>query len=140
MSFIILNPLPEEMGNIAKNGEMIINSDLSLYIKKEDGTKEPVIGHKYEEFMFFLENHLKSFNGDVTDVDKYIKRFQDADLKSDKIIIYETDKTTNQLSDVLSKDLQKRGMKFVGSTIIYSFLQAVGIIYSHDKECFLYKE
>ena len=55
-------------------------------------------------------------------------------------IIYETDKTTNQLSDVLSKDLQKRGMKFVGSTIIYSYLQAIGVIYSHDRDCFLYKE
>ena len=55
------------------------------------------------------------------------------------IIIYETDKTTNSLSDDLSKDLQKRGMKFVGSTIIYSYLQAIGIIYSHDKECFMYK-
>ena len=55
-------------------------------------------------------------------------------------IKYETDKTTNQLSDVLSKDLQKRGMKFVGSTIIYSYLQAIGVIYSHDKDCFLYKE
>ena len=31
-------------------------------------------------------------------------------------------------------------MKFVGSTIIYSYLQAVGVIYSHDKDCFLYKE
>lgn len=54
-------------------------------------------------------------------------------------IIYETDKTTNELSDVLSKDLQKRGMKFVGSTIIYSYLQAIGVIYSHDKDCFMYK-
>lgn len=49
-------------------------------------------------------------------------------------------KQTNQLSDVLSKDLQKRGMKFVGSTIIYSYLQAIGVIYSHDKDCFFYKE
>lgn len=55
-------------------------------------------------------------------------------------IFYETDKTTNLLSDALSKDLKKRGMKFVGSTIIYSFLQAVGILYSHEKECFMYKD
>ncbi len=54
-------------------------------------------------------------------------------------IIYEIGKTTNQLSDNLSKDLQKRGMKFVGSTIVYSYLQAIGIIYSHEKECFMYK-
>ncbi len=55
-------------------------------------------------------------------------------------IIYENDKTTNKLSDDISKDLQKRGMKFVGSTTIYSYLQAIGIIYSHLKECYLYKE
>lgn len=55
-------------------------------------------------------------------------------------IIYEVDKTTNKLSDTLSSDLQKRGMKFVGSIIIYSYLQAIGIIYSHDKECFMYKD
>lgn len=56
------------------------------------------------------------------------------------LILYETDLTTNSLSDQISFDLQKRGMKFVGSTIIYSFLQAIGVIYSHEKECFLYKD
>ena len=50
-------------------------------------------------------------------------------------IIYENDKTTSTLSDLISFDLQKRGMKFVGSTIIYSYLQAVGIINSHDDTC-----
>ena len=54
-------------------------------------------------------------------------------------ILYETDKTTNALSDAISADLKKRGMSFVGSVIIYSYLQAVGIIRSHDKNCFLYK-
>ena len=54
-------------------------------------------------------------------------------------LIYETDKTTNDLSDEISKDLKNRGMTFVGSVIIYSFLQAIGVIYSHDKECYLYK-
>lgn len=52
---------------------------------------------------------------------------------------YELGKTTNNLSDQISKDLQKRGMKFVGSITIYSYLQAIGVIYSHDKDCFLYK-
>ncbi len=55
-------------------------------------------------------------------------------------IIYEINKTSNAISDSISKDLIKRGMSFVGSKIIYSFLQSIGIIYSHDKECFLYKE
>ena len=53
--------------------------------------------------------------------------------------IIEVNKTTSSLSDVLSADLQKRGMKFVGSTIIYSYLQAIGVISSHEEECFMYK-
>ena len=55
-------------------------------------------------------------------------------------IIFEIGKTTNELSDAISKDLKKRKMTFVGSTIIYSYLQAIGIIYSHEKDCFMYKE
>ena len=54
-------------------------------------------------------------------------------------VIYEIEKTSSELSDAISKDLYKKGMRFVGTTIIYSYLQAVGIIYSHDRECFLYK-
>ena len=54
--------------------------------------------------------------------------------------LYEWDKTTNSLSDAISAELKRRGMTFVGSTIIYSYLQAIGVIYSHGTECFLYKE
>ena len=53
--------------------------------------------------------------------------------------IKENDKTTNDWSDQISLDLQKRGMKFVGSVIIYSYLQAVGIINSHLDDCDLQK-
>lgn len=54
-------------------------------------------------------------------------------------IFYEIDKITNELSDAVSEDLKKRGMTFVGSVIIYSYLQAIGVIYSHEKECCLSK-
>ena len=67
-----------------------------------------------------FDNYLKSFTGGK--------------------VLYETDNTTDLLSDSISAGLKKRGMKFVGSTIIYSFLQAVGIIYSHDKDCDLYRK
>ena len=77
---------------------------------------------------------FKSIQNEYGSFYNYLKTFMNQD------IIYETDATTNDLSDNISNDLRKRGMRFVGSTIIYSFLQAVGIIYSHDKECFLYKE
>lgn len=63
----------------------------------------------------------------------YLKQFWDGKT------IYENDATFSELSDAVSKDLIRRGMKFVGTTIIYSYLQAVGIINSHEDECFLYK-
>ena len=45
--------------------------------------------------------------------------------------------TSSPLSDALSRDLKKRGMSFVGTTILYSYLQAVGVIFSHEEPCFL---
>ena len=45
-----------------------------------------------------------------------------------------------KLSDALSKDLGKRGFKFVGSTICYSFMQAVGMVNDHDSKCFRYRQ
>lgn len=57
---------------------------------------------------------------------------------TDHEIIHETGKTSSELSDQISKDLKKRGMKFVGTTIIYSYLQAVGVVESHEEGCFLH--
>ena len=73
-----------------------------------------------------IQNEYGNFNN-------YLKTFTNGK------IIYEVNKTTNNLSDKISCDLKNKGMKFVGSTIIYSFLQAIGYIYSHDKECYMYK-
>ena len=56
---------------------------------------------------------------------------------SDNTVIYECGKSTSALSDAISRDLKTRGMRFVGSTTIYAYLQAVGVIYSHDAQCFL---
>ncbi len=46
--------------------------------------------------------------------------------------------TSSPLSDASSKDLKKRGMRFVGTMIIYSYLQAIGIVNDHQKGCFKY--
>lgn len=62
----------------------------------------------------------------------YLKTF------TNEKIIFENDKTYSSLSTIISNDLKKRGMKFVGTTIIYSYLQAIGIINSHENNCFLY--
>ncbi len=65
--------------------------------------------------------------------EKYLRNFWNGK------VIYETDLAYSPLSEKISKDLQKRGMKFMGKTIVYSFLQAIGIVYSHEKGCFLFK-
>lgn len=79
----------------------------------------------------------------ANDIQEYVKVISDVLLQvkgfTGEQQIIEVNKTTSSLSDVLSADLQKRGMKFVGSTIIYSYLQAIGVISSHEEECFMYK-
>jgi DNA-3-methyladenine glycosylase I len=47
---------------------------------------------------------------------------------------------TTAISDALSKDLAKRGFRFVGSTICYSFMQAVGMVNDHNPTCFRYNQ
>ncbi|MEM8892938.1 MAG: DNA-3-methyladenine glycosylase I [Bacteroidota bacterium] len=47
---------------------------------------------------------------------------------------------TTDISDRLSKDLKKRGFKFVGSTIIYALMQAIGMVNDHTVDCFRHKE
>ena len=48
--------------------------------------------------------------------------------------------SNTELSDIISKDLKKRGFKFVGSTVIYAHMQATGMVNDHVKDCFRYKE
>ena len=78
---------------------------------------------------------FKAIQDEFESFDKYIWSFTDGKTIFED---YST-RTTSPLSDTISKDLKNRGMSFVGSTIIYSYLQAIGIIYAHGKECDLYK-
>lgn len=64
--------------------------------------------------------------------DAYLRHWTDGKT------LRETGKTTSELSDEISKDLRKRGMSFVGSTVIYAYLQAVGVIRGHEEGCFLH--
>ena len=65
----------------------------------------------------------------------YIWAFTD-----NKIIKNTTDEfpVKTELSDRISKDLKKRGMKYTGSVIIYSYLQAIGVVNDHEINCFKY--
>lgn len=72
-----------------------------------------------------------SIQAECGSFDSYIWRFTDGK------VVREYGKTRSPLSDAVSKDLRERGMKFVGTTIVYAYLQAVGVIFSHEENCFL---
>ena len=64
--------------------------------------------------------------------DEYIWRFTNGEIIKAEFL------TESDLSKTISKDLKKRGMKFVGPTIIYSYLESIGVIDNHQEDCFKY--
>ena len=71
--------------------------------------------------------------------DKYIWSFTNYKQIDNKLNDDDPLPVRNELSDTISKDLNKRGFKFVGSIIIYSYLEAIGIINDHSVNCYYYK-
>ena len=98
---------------------------------------------EYGSFFNFIKKFLDEYLcKNVVSENEDTKNAEDVEKKSalsGMKIIHETGRSTNGLSDAISAELKKRGMKFMGSTIVYSFLQAIGVIFSHDEECFLFR-
>lgn len=63
--------------------------------------------------------------------DNYLKQFTNGEIFREPC----DRQTTSPLSDLISKDLKRRGMKFVGSVTVYAYLQAVGVINGHTEDC-----
>ena len=72
--------------------------------------------------------------------DSYIWKFVNRKQIMNKTGSLSEIKSTSKESDAMSKDLRKRGFKFVGPTICYAFMQAVGMVNDHQIDCFRYKE
>ncbi|PKQ44917.1 DNA-3-methyladenine glycosylase I [Confluentibacter flavum] len=70
----------------------------------------------------------------------YIWGFVDGKPIINKLKNYKEALPTTSISDALSKDLKKRGFKFVGSTVIYAHMQATGMVNDHEVDCFRYGE
>ena len=79
-----------------------------------------------------IQEEFGSFN-------KYIWGFVNNKPVQNSIELMSDIPTKTELSDTISEDLKSRGMNFVGSTIIYAFLQAAGLVNDHEKSCFRYK-
>lgn len=73
-------------------------------------------------------------------LDEYIWGFVEGKPVQNKIRSMREIPARTELSDKISKDLVKRGMNFVGSTIIYAFMQAVGMVNDHQRSCFRHSE
>jgi len=86
----------------------ITNAQLFLAVQKEFGT--------FSHYLWGFTNHQIINHLNITQYQNFI---------------------TTPLSDTISKDLKKRGFKFVGSTTIYAYLQAVGVINDHTIDCFV---
>lgn len=97
--------------NRLKVNAAVINAKLFLDIQKQHGS--------FDKFIWAYVNH-KPIVG-------HWDRFEDMPV-------------TTPISDQISKDLKKMGFKFVGSTIIYSFMQAVGMVNDHFKKCCVYED
>lgn len=79
--------------------------------------------------------HIKKEFGSF---DAYIWQFVGGKPIKNKVKDVKVAQSKTQESDAMSKDLKKRGFKFVGTTICYAFMQAVGMVNDHEKSCFRY--
>ena len=70
----------------------------------------------------------------------YIWEFVNNTPVKNEVIDYKDAPANTPTSDAISKDLKKRGFKFVGSTIIYAFMQATGMVNDHQVDCFRYNQ
>jgi DNA-3-methyladenine glycosylase I len=68
--------------------------------------------------------------------DAYVWRFVGGEPKVNRWKTMEQVPATSPESDALSKDLKRRGFRFVGSTIVYAYMQAIGMVDDHTTDCF----
>ncbi|MEG1022649.1 MAG: DNA-3-methyladenine glycosylase I, partial [Myroides sp.] len=112
--------------NDAKIEELMQNEGIIRHRGKIEATinNAKVFQEIQKEFGSFSDYLWKYVNGKP--IDNNLKSIKDAVAKT-------------EISDALAKDLKKRGFKFMGSTTVYAFMQAVGMVNDHVTSCFCYK-
>lgn len=108
-----------ELEEILKTGEVIRNR-----LKVYSARRNAIAFLKIQEDFGSFDKYIWDFVGGAPIVNSP-NTFKEIPAKTD-------------LSDKISKDLKKRGMNFIGSTIIYAYMQAVGLVNDHTKVCFKY--
>jgi len=136
----------------------ILYKQENFYKAFDDFHIETVTGYdeaKYEELMQdagIVRNQLKiraiinnaarvlEIQNEFGSFDNYIWSFTDGETIKNRWTSLSEIPASTPLSNTISKDLKKRGFRFVGTTIIYAFLQAIGVVNDHIVSCFRYNE
>lgn len=87
-------------------------------------------------------NNAQAFNNvqkEFGSFSTYIWRFVAGKPIKNAVVDYKNAPSNTILSNVISKDLKQRGFKFVGSTIVYAYMQAIGMVNDHEIHCFRYE-
>lgn len=123
------------------------NFDIKKCSKMSDGELENLMQNSN-----IIRNRLKIFSvrknaivfiklqEEFGSFDNYIWRFVDNKPLINNIKNLSEIPTKTEISDKISKDLKKRGMSFVGSTIIYAYMQAIGLVNDHTTDCFRFSD
>ena len=111
----------QELENLMKNDEIVRNR-LKIFSVRKNAQVFLNIQKEYGTF------------------DSYLWRFADGQPRINKWKNISEIPAASPHSDAISKDLKKRGMSFVGTTIIYAFMQAVGMVNDHTVDCWRYQE
>ena len=138
----------------------------SIVLKKRDGFREALDNFEYEKIASYdeqkvqellsnekiIRNQLKiratinnarkflEVREEFGSFDEYIWQFVDHQTIQNRFTGLSQLPASTRESDAMSKDLKKRGFKFVGTTICYAYMQAAGMVNDHMTYCFRYKE
>ena len=117
----VANMTDDDLNNLLENPGLIRNR-LKIYSARKNALAYIQIQKEFGSFSNYLWAYV-----DNKQINNHFTKKEDVPTSTD-------------LSDKISKDLKKRGMSFVGTTIIYSYLQAVGLINDHLTTCHCYKK
>jgi DNA-3-methyladenine glycosylase I len=123
------------------------NFDIAKCARLTDGTIEKLLLDKglirNRLKLYSIRTNAKAFQAvqkEFGSFDKYIWSFVNGKVLDGKRKTSKEVPATTTESDAMSKDLKKRGFKFIGSTICYAFMQAAGLVNDHTSNCFRYRE
>ncbi len=112
--------MPDHELEALRNDEKIIRNRLKIYSARQNAQVFLLIQKEFGSFDTYLWNFVQQ-----KPIKHHWQNLSDAPV-------------TSKESDALSKDLKRRGMKFVGSTIMYAYMQAVGLVNDHITQCWRY--